>query len=228
MNKLQGKLVAGLATVAFFGVLGSAQAQPAGAPPVMDTTPPPPMQMMATPTPMASDNMAGQLGFGVGVSAGASLIIPGAVINMKYWLSDVLAVMPTLQFKMFTGNGIDTNWALAPGALVLYCPWRTTSTRLSVGAGLGLMLAKWGAAGPPALGTQPTGNPPANTYIGITIPLYAGVEHFFTKWFSMGIALQNDFLSYGKQGDGWFMTVAVDNVNNRALQAVGFLFFYTD
>lgn len=226
MNKLQGKLVAGLATVAFFGVLGSAQAQPAGAPPVMDTTPPS-TPMMASPAPMASDSMAGQLGFGAGVTAGTSFIVPGATLNMKYWLSDVLAVMPTVALKMYKIKDIDTHWAIAPGALVLYCPWKTTSTRLSVGGGLALTFAKWGtAAGPPALGTTPTGAPVTDTYIGIALPIYAGVEHFFTKWFSMGIGVQDNFLQYGKQGDGWAMGVSIDNVNS--ITALGFLFFYTD
>ena len=228
MNKLQGKLVAGLAMVAFFSVLGSAHAQPAGAPPVTDTTAPPtPMMATPTPVPMSSDSMSGQLGFGVAVSAGANtLIAPGATLNMKYWLSDVLAVMPTVALKMYKIKDVDTNWAIAPGALVLFCPWRTTSTRLSVGGGLNLTLAKWGAAGPPALGTQPTGAPPADTWIGINLPIYAGVEHFFTKWFSMGIAVQDNFLQYGKQGDAWAMGVAIDNVNS--ITALGFLFFYTD
>jgi hypothetical protein len=225
MNKLQGKLVAGLAMVAFFGLLGSAQAQaPATAP--MDTAAPPPMMSVPVPAPMASDNMSGQLGFGVAVTAGSSFIVPGATLNMKYWLSDVLAVMPTVALKMYKIKDVDTNWAIAPGALVLFCPWRTTSTRLSVGGGLNLTFAKWGAAGPPALGTQPTGAPPADTWIGINLPIYAGVEHFFTKWFSMGIAVQDNFLQYGKQGDVWAMGVSIDNVDS--ITALGFLFFYTD
>ena len=225
MKKLRGKLVASLAAVAFFGLLGSAQAQA----PAMDAAAP---SMMPAPAAaaMGSDNMAGQLGIGVGVTAGTtSLIVPGVAINMKYWLSDVLAVMPQLQLKMYKAKGVDMDWAFSPNALILFCPWKTTSTRLSVGGGLGLEFAKWGA---PAAGAMPDlsvaapGAPGPDTFIAINVPVYAGLEHFFTKWFSMGVALQNNFLQYAKQGTPWSMSVTIDNVNS--LQASGFLFFYTD
>jgi hypothetical protein len=218
MNKLQGKLVAGLAAVAVFGVLGSAQAQPAGAPPVVDTPPPPSMPMMASPppAPMASDSMAGQLGFGAGVTAGAtSLIAPGAVINMKYWLSDVLAIQPQLKLRLLTAQAGDAQWQFAPAALLLYCPWKTTSTRLSFGGGLGLGFSK--------LGT-PT---PTDATISITLPIYGGVEHFFTKWFSMGIAVQNNLVEYTKTGPLHNFNLVIDNTINTTT-AIGFLFFYTD
>jgi hypothetical protein len=42
----------------------------------------------------------------------------------------------------------------------------------------------------------------------------------------MGIGVQDNFLQYGKQGDGWAMGVSIDNVNS--ITALGYLFFYTD
>ncbi|HEX7598360.1 MAG TPA: hypothetical protein VF518_09100, partial [Polyangia bacterium] len=184
MKQHHGKLIAGLACAASFAVAASAYAQ---APAPTDTTPPP--SLMPAPRPMGPDDMSGQLGFGLGVVAGTSLVAPNTVINVKYWLSDILAVMPQLQIKLFKPKGGDTQWAFSPNALVLYNPWKTTSTRLSVGAGLGLTLAKWGAAGQPNLGANPTAGPPNDVWISFHIPIYAGVEHFFTKWFSMGIAV---------------------------------------
>jgi hypothetical protein len=171
---------------------------------------------------MGPDDMSGQVGFGAGVSAGTSLIVPGAVINIKYWLSDVLAVMPQLQLQLLKAKGFDTSWRFNPSALILYCPWRTTSTRLSVGGGLGLTLEKWGVN--PTTGA--IGNPPSDTTIGIRLPIYAGVEHFFTKWFSMGIAVQNDFLYYRKIGSAYTMAFGIDTLNST--QVLGSLFFYTD
>ena len=215
MNKLQGKLVAGLAMVAFFGLLGSAHAQ---APAPVDTAAPPPMMSAPAPAPMASDNMSGQLGFGVGVQSGTSFINTNdAQINMKYWLSDVLAVMPQLTLGLATANVGNAQWKFAPGALVLYCPWKTTSTRLNVGAGLGLSFAKGAPVAPATT---------ADTAIGIALPIYAGVEHFFTKWFSMGVAVQNDLLAYNKLGSNYTFDITIDNTTT--IKAIGFLFFYTD
>ena len=215
MNKLQGKLVAGLAALAFFGLLGSAHAQ-APAPAPMETVAPPMMQTPA-PAPMSSDNMSGQLGFGAGVTAGTSFVVPGATVNMKYWLSDVLAIMPQLSIGLHSANVGNAQSTFAPAALALYCPWKTTSTRLSVGAGLGLRFAKGAPVAPATT---------ADTEIDIRLPVYAGVEHFFTKWFSMGVAVQNDFLAYRKLGSAYTFDITIDNM--ATTQAIGFLFFYTD
>jgi len=183
--------------------------------------------------------MSGQLGLGVGVVAGTSLIVPGATINMKYWLSDSLSIMPLVQFKMSKTKDVDMSWVIKPGALVLYSPWKTTSTRLNVGGGLGVTFAKWGLAAipgpldpapdplaPPDLAHTPVTPPGSDMYIAVRLPIYVGVEHFFTKWFSMGIGLEDDFLTYGKQGDAWHLGVSIDNVNS--VTAVGNLLFYTD
>jgi hypothetical protein len=165
--------------------------------------------------------MSGQLGIGVGVGsggAGSSLIsTKDAEINMKYWLSDTLAVMPQLALTVGTASGNSTAWRFAPAALVLYCPWRTTSTRLGVGGGLGLSFGKAAVASPA---------PAPDTTITIRLPIYVGVEHFFTKWFSMGIAVQEDFLNYTKTGPVHSFNLGIDNTTTT--QAIGFLFFYTD
>ena len=227
MNKFHGKLVAGLAAVALFGAMGSAQAQDQGVAPAPAYAPAP-----AAP-PAASSDMSGQLGLGVGLSAGTSLAVPGATLITKYWLSDSLAVLPQLALKIYKTKGQDTNWAIAPSAIVVYCPWKNASTRLSVGGGLGLEFAKWGAASatpgsPPDLSVQrpQLAAPAPDTYVGFTLPIYVGLEHFFARWFSMGIALQNNFLEYGKQGTPWVMALGIDNVNS--FQALGYLLFYTD
>ena len=221
MNKFHGKLVAGLVAVAFFGLLGSAQAQdPGTAPgpaPAPAWSPPPP----AAPAPV-SDNMSGQFGIGVGVGAGGTSLIStrDAEINMKYWLSDVLSVMPQLALGVLTTSGLSTGYKIAPAALILYCPWKTTSTRLSVGGGLGLDFEKMPTR------TPPTATIPPNATIGIALPIYVGLEHFFTKWFSMGIAVQNDFLAYRKNGTDHSFDFGFDTT--ASTRAVGFLFFYTD
>ena len=258
MNKFQGKLVAGLGVVVFFGALGSAQAQvqvqvqpPVAAPamPPMETPPPPmmpapqpmvvapapammlvpaPQPVVAAPKVLAPDDMSGQWGFGVGVGASAATtslvsISPTNSVYVRYWLSDSLSILPTLQLKLAKAKDVDASWAFDPALLFLYCPWKTTSTRLTIGAGLGLAFQKWGGT---SIQTPPTTAPPSDTSIGITLPIFAGVEHFFTKWFSMGIGVYDNFLAYNKLGDAWTVALSLDDT--RSITPVGFLFFYTD
>jgi hypothetical protein len=162
--------------------------------------------------------MSGQLGIGVGVQSGTSFINTNdGQINMKYWLSDVLSVMPQLALRLSSASGNSTAWTFAPAALMLYCPWKTTSTRLGVGGGLGLSFGKAAVASPA---------PAPDTTITIRLPIYVGLEHFFTRWFSMGVAVQEDFLNYTKTGPTHSFGMAIDNT--ATAKAVGFLFFYTD
>ncbi len=49
------------------------------------TSVPPPMQAMSAAK--GSEDMTGSLGFGVGVLAGTSLVVPNANIALKYWMS---------------------------------------------------------------------------------------------------------------------------------------------
>ena len=272
--KLQGKLVAGLTMVAFFGVLGSAHAQgqypyaaPAQSPyaapaqppmvqaqpPVMEAqppmvqaqpqwAPPPPMVQAAPPmlppppivaAPNGPNDMTGSLGFGVGVGAGANdLVKPGAHIYMRYWFNDSLSILPSLQFKLFKQKDIDMQWAVAPSTQLVYCPWKTASTRFAIGGGIGMSFDKWAAKGPdgqrPDLGSQPGlgSQPPPNVTVYIYLPISAGVEHFFARWFSMGVLVTDRLVEYGKNGDKWALAASIDNTKSLAM--VGFLFFYTD
>jgi hypothetical protein len=173
---------------------------------------PPPMQAMAAPK--GSEDMTGSIGFGVGVAAGAqTLIAPGREVALKYWMSDSLAVSPSLVFDITkpAAAGSETSWELFPQAVVLYTPFRSTSTRFSVGGGLGVRLQKI-ASVPPQV--------PPPTQVEFFIPIQAGVEHFFYRWFSMGIAAQSHFIEYNK--DDRF-EVRFDTTN-----LLGQLFFYTD
>lgn len=185
---------------------------------------PPPMQAMAAPKGM--EDMTGSLGFGVGVQAGmTTLVSPVDVVAVKYWLSDVLAVVPSLSFQILKPNppggmapATDTRWNFTPSAILLFVPFRSTSTRFSVGGGLGFGLGK---------------TPPAtNTSVRIYVPIQAGVEHFFTRWFSMGIAARANLISYSKDNEFSSAITTIQSENNSGnglnAAAVGQLFFYTD
>jgi hypothetical protein len=195
-------------------VAAPAFAQDPNTPPPAGSIPPPIQAMSA---PKVGDDMTGSLGFGVGVIAGTSLVSPTASIALKYWLSDVLAVVPALNFQVLKlssppggGPTPNTQWDFAPEAVVLFVPFRSTTTRLSLGGGLGIDIGK----GPGA----------TTTAVHIYVPIQAGVEHFFTRWFSIGIAARSNLIDYNK--DVAFSTSITTRSNN--LGVVGQLFFYTD
>jgi hypothetical protein len=174
---------------------------------------PPPMQAMAAPK--GSEDMTGSIGFGVGVVAGAQTLVqiaPGNLVALKYWLSDALAVSPALSFNIAkpSGPGTATTWDFSPSVVALYSPFRSTSTRFSVGGGLGFSVGK----------TPTAANPSPPTDLRIFIPIQAGVEHFFTRWFSTGIAAQSNLIDYQK--DNSF------GVHLNTFQLLGSIFFYTD
>ena len=91
------------------------------------------------------------------------------------------------------------------------------STRLSAGLGLGLGFAKNQTAPLLAGGDQ------SATQIEIFVPVQIGVEHFFARWFSMGVSAGFSFIDLQKQGTPWTVDFAINNVNY-----LGSLFFYTD
>jgi hypothetical protein len=170
--------------------------------------------------PQAADDMTGSLGFGTGVIAGTSLATIDGSVFMKYWLSDAMSIVPRLSLTMSKAKvppateAGDATWGFQPSVLANFVLLKGASTRLDAGVGLGLSLAKNQA--PATAGST-------DTYIGLFIPVQMGVEHFFTRWFSMGVATGFSFFSFAKQGDAWAMNLEISNVNS-----IGSLTFYTD
>jgi hypothetical protein len=64
--------------------------------------------------------------------------------------------------------------------------------------------------------------PSKDTEIGLFVPAGLTVEHFFARWFSMGIGATLNVIDFRKHGD-WSVGFDLDNVNY-----LGSLFFYTD
>jgi hypothetical protein len=195
-------------------------APPPAAPMYAPAPAPAPAEAMVMPAapviaPRAADDMTGSVGFGVGVAAGTSLVIPDtANLMLKYWLSDAMNIVPKLSLTMAKAKGSDATWGFAPSVLANFVLLKGASTRFDAGVGLGLAFAK---SQPPALAGS------TDTYIEIFVPVQLGVEHFFTRWFSMGIAAQFDFIRFQKQGTPWQFNLEVSDVNY-----LGSLFFYTD
>jgi hypothetical protein len=224
--------IAILSTTAIASILGAAlpafAQAPAPAPmyapapaPMMAPAPAPApeggmMPVAAVMAPRAADDMTGSVGFGVGVGAGTSLVVPDtANLMMKYWMSDAMSIVPRLSLTMAKSKGVDATWGFSPSVLANFVLLKGASTRFDAGVGLGFDIAKGQAPQDPAIND--------NTYLGIYVPVQLGVEHFFTRWFSMGIAANFYFISFGKQGTPWSMNLEVSNVNY-----LGSLFFYTD
>ena len=172
---------------------------------------PPPMQAMAAPK--GSEDMTGSLGFGLGVASGMQTLVTTVdTVAVRYWLSDLLVVQPSFDFLYNKPSnpppGTGATWQFAPAAQVFFVPFRSTATRLEVGGGLGFLIGK----------QNPANNAP--TAVNIFVPIHAGVEHFFTRWFSLGIAAQSNLIEYVK--DDHFSS----SINTTTF--VGQLFFYTD
>ena len=163
--------------------------------------------------PKASDDMTGSVGFGTGVVAGTSLVTTDGTIALKYWMSDALAIIPRLSLNINKTKDVDTAWNFAPQVLADFTLLKGASTRLSAGLGLGLQFTK---------NMAPATTP--DTYIAIGVPVQLGVEHFFTRWFSMGLGTTFNFLNYVKNGSApWTFDVEVSNI-----RYMGSLFIYTD
>jgi hypothetical protein len=202
---LAGLLIAPLSALA--------QTQPPGAPPPPPpeaAPPPPPPPVAAAPAmPRAEGDMTGSLGFGIGVIPSTQIVGTAGQVALKYWYQENLALVPALNLSIAKAMGTNTNWTFNPELVALYVPWRNTSTRLEIGGGLGFSFGK---------------NAPAtDTLFNVYLPIQGGVEHFFTRWFSLGIAARTNFFAWTKQGDAW--NFAFD-INTAAF--LGQLFFYTD
>jgi hypothetical protein len=162
--------------------------------------------------PRAADDMTGSVGLGVGVGATATtttLVTTDNTISIKYWMSDVMAIVPKLTFSLTKTKDIKASWSFAPEVLASFVLLKGASTRLSAGLGLGFGLAKATGA--------------TDTTIDLYIPIQLGVEHFFTRWFSMGVGVSEHFFDFGKTGDTWNVGLQVNT-----LSYMGSLFIYTD
>lgn len=185
--------------------------------PVMPVAP-----MMA---PRAADDMTGSVGFGVGVIAGANDLVKPDVGNlfMRYFLSDSMSIVPKLTIAMTKQKDQDAAWAVAPEVSALFTLLKGASTRFDAGLGLGLEFGKFMAA---PVQIHDMGAPSTTidkVYVAIYVPVTLGVEHYFTRWFAMGIWASSPVLAFGKQGDPWQFNVNINNTNY-----LGTLTFFTD
>jgi hypothetical protein len=196
---------------AFAQVPPPAAAPPPPPPPAAEAPPPPVVAAPMAPAPMprSADDMTGSIGFGVGVIPNMQLVGTNGQVAIKYWVQDNLALVPALNLGISKSMGTDAAWVFNPEVVVLYTPFKVASTRFQIGGGLGFGVGKT----PPATDTAFT----------LNLPIQGGVEHFFTRWFSMGIAARTNLFQYTKLGDAWTTSIAINTTS-----LLGQLFFYTD
>jgi len=232
MTRTRLSLISSTAVASLLGAAVPAFAQapapapmyaPAPAPAPMMAPAPGPEAMPVMPVapvmaPKAADDMTGSVGFGVGVGSAAgttTLVTTDNTVAIKYWMSDAMAIVPRLTFTMSKAKippapAGATAWQFNPEVLASFVLLKGASTRLAAGVGLGINLSKNIVSG-------------TDVTFGINVPIELGVEHFFTRWFSMGIAMHDDFLAYTKTGDAYNFGLTVNT-----LSYMGSLFFYTD
>ena len=227
MTRIRTLLTAAVGTAAVCGMALPAVAQSAAAasPPPADTAPPAASTVL-TPmmAPKSPDDLTGSIGFGVGVATNTELVGTTGDVAIKYWMHNNLALVPQLNFNVTNvssagGMPGGTTWVVAPQLQVLFVPFQSTSTRLEIGGGLGFGVGKAVAGG--------------NTSFDIDIPIQVGVEHFFTRWFSTGIAIGENFFAYTHPGGGAANTTAFNLYTGTGAGPgetvlAGSLFFYTD
>jgi hypothetical protein len=187
---------------------------PVNAPPL---TPPPPKATPAEPTKADKheNDMTGATGFGVGVLPGSSFIKPDtSLLTVKLWRSDTMAIVPRLKLSLHKETDQNTAWTIEPSAIVAYTLFKGASTRLHAGAGVGMALAK---------NQDPATAVNSNAHVGLFVPAEIGVEHFFTRWLSIGIAARFDFLNLWKQGDHFSLDLEASDTEYQ-----GSIFIYTD
>lgn len=238
-----------ISKIAFASILGAAvpafaQAPMAPAPmmapaPVMAPAMAPPaapgMPVMAAPeavmpvapvvAPKAADDMSGSVGFGVGIVAGKNdlLTINEGDFMMKYWVNDAMALLPQLAFSFDKVKGGDAAWKLAPSLALEFGLIKGASTRFNAVVGVGFSVGKAATTvHNPATGLDER-VVASDTAFSLFVPAGLNVEHFFTRWFSMGMGAYFNLVDFGKQGDNWALSMNVNNVNY-----VGSLFIYTD
>jgi hypothetical protein len=164
------------------------------------------------------------VGFGVGVSAGNSLIKPDtANLSMKYWMNDGMALLPKLDFTIGKVKGADATWKIAPSVAIELGLIKGASTRFNAVVGVGISAGKQMGTVHNDVTNKDEPVMPKDATISLFVPAGLNVEHFFTRWFSMGMGAYFNLINFNKTGDAWTFDLNLSNVNY-----VGSLFIYTD
>jgi hypothetical protein len=175
--------------------------------------------------PKAADDMSGSVGFGVGVVSGTNdlLTINEADLSMKYWVNDAMALLPRLDFKLGKAKDADASWKFAPALMAEFGLIKGASTRFNAAVGLGLSFGKEAVTVHDATTNTDRVVMPADTTIALYVPAGLNVEHFFTRWFSMGMGAYFNLVEFNKTGEAWNLGLNVSNV-----KYLGSLYIYTD
>ncbi|MEO5728499.1 MAG: hypothetical protein ABI134_07480 [Byssovorax sp.] len=218
---------------------------PAFAPPSPTLPPASPPQAQALPE-VAPIQVAGRVGFGVGLyvapgvgspSAGLSAIsIIGASLGIRWWAKERLAVIPSLSLSIShtsapsttdtLGHHIQgdsfTNGTVAPALSLGYAAYRGKFTRFLVIGGVGFGYeARQLLQGVPA--TYET-----TKSLSFTVPFGFALEQFFTYRISVVVGAQAPLFEYRSTKVSYADALTTVGANFNATQLNATIFFYTD
>ena len=187
----------------------AAQGLPAAAPP-------PPPAAVAPVESTAPLDLRGAVGFGFSVIPSTTLVGTSSGVGIKAWLSDKLALSSLVNLRYSKVSG-TTAWSARLEAVWLGVIFKSQSTRLEAGGGFAFTLSQ--------TPTNLTGDmgQDTDTRYDVSVPLQAGVEHFFARWFSAGIAARVPLIEVASVGEGQSISFALDST-----QLLAQIFFYSD
>ena len=227
---------------------------PAFAPP--SPTLPPASPPQAHPPPEAAPiQVAGRVGFGVGLyvapgggspSPGLSTTsIFGGSLGIRWWAKERLAVIPSLSLSIShtsppsttdtLGNDISgdsvTNGTVAPALSLGYAAYRGKSTRFLVIGGVGFSYeARERLEGIPTPGNDGgTADYVTTKSLSFTVPFGFALEQFFTSRISVVVGAQAPLFEYrSTKVDYKADALTTVGANFNATQLNASIFFYTD
>jgi len=197
--------------------------QPAVAP-VPAAAPAAPAPAPASPESTSDINKSGTVGFGAALlgGSGASPVTLGSDLNLRIWVSDMIALQPSLVSNVdYDKTSHTTVFKSSPQLEVVIAAYRRKANRINVGIGAG-----YGMQG---VHVQTTDTKSTDTsQSSFFIPVELQLEHFFASWFSLQVGTRCTALRYTttKPSTGSSSYSASSAIDSTVLK-LGFM-FYTD
>jgi len=218
---------------------------------MLPPAPPPPAQSPPEAQPL---EVAGRVGFGVGIFAipggwssslgalGATQPI-GGVVGIRWWVKERLAVLPSLnlsishstvpnttEFQTYIQGGSFTNGTVAPALSLGYAAYRGKTTRFLLIGGLGFSYET--QAERQSIPTTGNGGGTSryvtSKTLGFNVPFGFALEQFFTSRISAVVGAQAPLFEYQSTKIGNADAATTIGSNFSATQLGASIYFYTD
>lgn len=220
---------------------------------------PPPSPPQGQPSSEAQPlQVAGRVGFGVGVYVAPGLVGSGATaaagalgglqtlggaVGIRWWVKERLVVLPSLGLSISHtsipsstdafGNFIQgdslTNGLLAPAVSLGYAAYRGKTTRFLLIGGVGFTYQAQGQLQDiPSTGNSRTARYVTAKSLSFNVPFGFALEQFFTPRISAVVGAQAPLFEYRSTKLGFTEATTSVGANFNATQLNASIFFYTD